>query len=204
MTSPTKYRPMTPEQFIGDAANYARIIQNNVRQSRANDFESMKYLFNGPPGLGKTALVHFLQGELGCDDFSTLKYNGTEVKLETVNDLSNKMHYAAISGDYTLFWIDEADKINPIAQVRFLTMLDDLPDGVVIACTSNCKLSEFEGRFQSRFQTYELNPPTKAEIAALLKQWPISADEIAEIAELARGNVRQALLDTRTALNAVA
>lgn len=202
MISPTKYKPMSPDEFVGETAHYARILANTVSDSRENGFESIKFLLNGPPGCGKTALVHYLQSLLGADEFDTRKFNGTEVKLETVNDMSQAMHYAAMNGDYRLFWIDEADKITPVAQVRFLTMLDDLPDGVAIACTSNCKVEEFEARFQSRFQVFELTPPSAEEIETLLARWPLPPETVRDIAKGARGNVRQALLDARTALNA--
>jgi len=203
MISPTKYTPLSPEDFVGEAADYARVIQGVVRDSRANGCEAIKILLNGPPGVGKTALVRYLASLLGCDPFSITKLNGTEVRLETVNELSRAMHYSALSGDYNLIWIDEADKVNPLAQVRFLTMLDDLPDGVAIACTSNCRVEEFEARFQSRFQVCELSSPTAAHIETLLRRWPLQPEDIASIAKGARGNVRQALLDARTALNAV-
>jgi len=38
-------------------------------------------------------------------------------------------------------------------------VLDDLPRGIVIAGTSNCKLRDFEERFQTRFQAFEIAPP---------------------------------------------
>ena len=59
-----------------------------------------------------------------------------------------------------MLWIDKANAIPPVAQVRFLTLLDDLPRGIAIACTSNCKLRDFEERFQTRFQVFEIAPPT--------------------------------------------
>ena len=202
MISPTKSTPLAPEDFVGEAADYARIIDGIVRDSRSNGCEAIKLLLNGVPGIGKSALVRYLAHRLGCDQFNITKLNGTQIRLETVEELSRSLCYAALSGDYTLLWIDEADTINRLAQVRFLTMIDDIRDGVAIACTSNCKVEEFEPRFQSRFQVCELSAPTAAHIETLLRRWPLQAEDIASIAKGARGNVRQALLDARTALNA--
>ena len=206
MISPTKYTPLSPAEFVGEAAQYAVVLQGVVRDATANGNEALKILLNGPPGVGKSSLVRYLAHLLKCDQWSITKMNGTQLKLETVDELTTSMHYCSLTGDYKLIWIDEIDAIqrNIPAQMRFLTMLDDLPDGCAIACTSNCKLSEFEPRFQSRFQTYEIGSAKPEEIATLLKRWPIPADDIAHIAKISNGNVRQALLDARTALNAVA
>ena len=59
-----------------------------------------------------------------------------------------------------MLWIDKANAIPPVAQVRFFTLLDDLPRGIAIACTGNCKLRDFEERVQTRFQAFEIAPPT--------------------------------------------
>ena len=86
-----------------------------------------------------------------------------------------------------------------MAQVRFLTLIDDLPEGVVVMCTSNCKIKDFEPRFQSRFQVFEMKPPSQEEIATLLRKWipnnEAAIKHIAHAATMAGGNVRQALLD---------
>jgi hypothetical protein len=96
-----------------------------------------------------------------------------------------------------MLWIDEADAIPPVAQVRLLTLLDDLPRGIAIACTSNCKLRDFEERFQTRFQAFEIAPPTTEEIIALLRRYLPDEPEVVNVANFADGNVRQALLDAK-------
>lgn len=81
--------------------------------------------------------------------------------------------------------------------MRFLTLLDDLPTGVAIACTSNCKLRDFEERFQTRFQAFEIAAPATEEIVSLLRRYLPDEPEIVNAAAFADGNVRQALLDTK-------
>ena len=101
-----------------------------------------------------------------------------------------------------MLWIDEADEIPRLAQVRFLTLLDDLPAGVAVACTSNCKLSDFENRFQTRFQAFEIAPPPPAEIQSLVTRLlpQLSVRDATQIATFACGNVRQALLEAQGAM----
>jgi hypothetical protein len=102
-----------------------------------------------------------------------------------------------------MIWIDEADEIPRVAQVRFLSLLDDLPNGAAVICTSNCSVRNFEERFQSRFQLFELKAPPAHEIELLLRQF-VDAATASVIAENCQGNVRQALLDAQGALQMAA
>jgi len=138
----------------------------------------------------------------GCNQWSTTKLNGTQLKIEMIEDIAGRLHYKNLFGDWRMLWIDEADEIPRVAQVRFLTLLDDLPAGVVVACTSNCALADFENRFQTRFQVFEIAPPPPQEIQNLLVRIApeISASDAAQIANFACGNVRQAMLDAQGAL----
>jgi replication-associated recombination protein RarA len=197
--NPVTYTPSIPADFIGSARKVAEYLVKALAASRSAECECLKFLFNGPPGVGKSELVKFLQKQAGIHPlWSTHKLNGTEVTMGAIDDMKRAMAYRDLYGDYKLFWIDEADKIPNTAQVRFLTLLDDLPAGVIVACTSNCKLAEFENRFQTRFTVQELEAVEDAEIAALVTRFiPNPPQHAAGIAKAAKGNVRQALLDTK-------
>ncbi len=200
MTSPTQYTPLTPTDFIGPARKAASLLAGMVRQSKDNGGEPLRVLINGKPGIGKSALAKYFTTLLGCDKWSVSKYNGTQIKIEVVEDMAASLHYSNLFGDYRLLLIEEADKIPNVAQVRFLTLLDDLPPGAAVCCTSNCKLSDFEERFQTRFQPIELTAPRDCEIAELLRQWPLNSVDVSMISVGAGGNVRAALLDAQMAL----
>lgn len=195
---PSKYNPQNPEEFIGadGAAAVAGAIRRIVTMAMANENAPIKLLLPGPPGTGKSALALYLQRLLGCNKFSTMKLNGTQVRIETVEQMASQMHYRSLFGDYRMIWIDEADEIPRVAQVRFLTLLDDLPAGVAVICTSNSSMRNFEDRFQSRFQAFDVKAPTTQEIEWLLRKW-VDGPTAAAIAQSARGNVRQALLDAQ-------
>jgi DNA polymerase III delta prime subunit len=202
--NPTQYVPKSPADFIGPAAGVATLLSKAVVHARSGGNDPLKFLFNGPPGVGKSELVRYLQCLLGCDKWSTTKFNGTQIKLEVVEEIAASLHYKSLFNDYRLVWIDEADQIPRVAQCRFLTLLDELPAGAVIACTSNCKLKEFEDRFQSRFQVFEVERPSQDDIAKLLGNFLTDAGTIQQIATFACGNVRQALLDAQSALQMAA
>ena len=189
-------------EFIGSASNehgagaraVVQQIERGVATAKAHGNQAMKILLNGSPGIGKTGIALYLSRLLGCNKWSTTKLNGTQVKMDKLDEIEAQLHYKSLFGDYRLVNVEEADTIPSTAQVRFLTLLDDLPPGVVVVCTSNCKISDFEVRFQSRFQVYDLIPPTAAEIEALLCDY-VPAKEARHIATFCCGNVRSALLD---------
>jgi replication-associated recombination protein RarA len=202
---PSLYSPNAPEDFIGPAAQVARLLQRAVKDAFEAERAPLKVLFNGDPGIGKSALAKFLIGLLGADPkWSVKKYNGTRVKVETVDDIAADLHYRDMFGNYRVIWIEEADAIPALAQVTFLTLLDDLPNGCAVVATSNCKLDEFKKRFQTRFKLYEVEPPAPHEIEVLLRKFLTNPRDINNIATFACGCVRQALLDAETSLQAAA
>ena len=76
---------------------------------------------------------------------------------------------------------------------------------MIVACTSNCALADFENRFQTRFQVFEIAPPPPQDIQKLLVRIaPEISRDAGQIANFACGNVRQALLDAQGALQQMA
>lgn len=197
--------PKSVDDFIGEqtlqsgsgARAVANLIDNTVQIAKSQNNAPVKFLLNGRPGLGKSALAFFVKHSLRCDKWSTQRFNGTQVKIELVEQLANSLAYKSLYNDYQLIQIDEADEIPRVAQVRLLTLLDDLPHGAAIICTSNCKVKDFEERFQTRFQVFDLLGPLPHEIESLLLRYTNNAAAAKQIANLACGNVRQALLDVK-------
>jgi replication-associated recombination protein RarA len=202
MRTSGKFLATSALDFVGSEADSkgsgARAIATHldriVKQAKAANNSAIKLLFNGPPGVGKTALALYLQHLLGCNRWSVNKYNGTQLKIELLEEMAAGLHFRSLYGDWRIFHIDEADVIPKVAQIRFLSLLDDLPAGVAVVCTSNCRLKDFESRFQSRFQAFDVIPPSPSEIEALLCDY-IDPANAHQIATFACGNVRQALLD---------
>lgn len=204
MISPSRYQPSSPEEFIGPAREAARIVQGAIQRARAEGDTPLRFLINGPPGVGKSELVRWAIKELGTSPWSLIKYNGTAVGIETMQQIETSVRLRDMYG-YRVVQIEEADQISPKAQVRWLTVSDDLPAGNAVFFTSNCKVTDFEVRFQRRFQVLELTGPTVSETATLLRRW-VPADMAQGIAD---GNfsplhgccVGAALNDAQTALD---
>jgi DNA polymerase III delta prime subunit len=202
MIQPSKFIPARPEDFVGTgdygAHTAAHELVGLVNQARANHNSSLAVLINGRPGIGKSALCRwFIHDLLGCGKFSIIRKNGSEVDKEFITQLAGQLGYRDLYSEYKAIWIEECDLMSLPAQGRSLTYLDDLNEstGTVFLCTSNCKLADFEPRFSSRFNVFELQPPTAEEIEPLLARWLRHPEAIRQIARLAAGNVRAALKD---------
>jgi hypothetical protein len=73
-----QFIPQSVDDFVGDnvvsrqsgdltgARLVARQIEKAVRMANANGQSPLKFQFNGKPGMGKSALVQYLQHLTGC------------------------------------------------------------------------------------------------------------------------------------------
>jgi replication-associated recombination protein RarA len=202
MTLPSLWKPKSLADFVGDTARCGAKLQKLLALARP-ERASLKFLLLGKPGIGKTELGNWFERQLGLSKWSIASFNGKQVGIEVVEDLARSLAYTNPYDDYRLIRFEEVDRISVDAQVRMLTLLDNLPPGVVVFATSNCSVKDLEERFQSRFTVFELKPPSQEEITNLLTRVAlgnISRQFIASIAMGCCGNARQALLDADHAL----
>ena len=201
--NPLKYKPQRPEEFIGPAKELAGILERIAKRA-VRSGEPIKLLIRGEPGIGKSALAESFLEELGANKWTTTKLNGTQLKVETIDDWASRLCFRELYGNYRVLWIEEVDKVSALVQTRMLTLLDDLPDHVAVVGTSNREVKEFDPRFQSRFQVFCLKAPAPDEIKWLLKKFGLRKDDINRIATFCCGNVRLALFDAQSALDELA
>lgn len=97
------------------AQSIALHLEKVVARARANGNVPIKLLFNGEPGIGKSNLVLYLQRLLGISKWSITKMNGTECKMEKIDELARSLQLRGLFDDYRMFWIDEASPISPAA-----------------------------------------------------------------------------------------
>lgn len=197
--TPSAYKPKSVTEFIGGARRRAEQIQRIVEASKPGG-DPIKILLLGNPGIGKTELANFFLTLLGCDKWHTTQVNGTQVKMELVEEIARSLQYKEMFGQYRVIRIEEVDKVPVVAQVRLLTLLDDMPPQTAMIATSNCRIEDLEERFQSRFIVMDVTPPSQDEIEALLTSLKVVPHTARQIATFACGNVRQALLDATSAM----
>ena len=194
---PSQHEPKAPEDFIGQAQQRAFQIRDDLRKCVAAK-APVKMLIHGLPGVGKTSLGAFVAAELGISEWSRHHYNGTQVRVEQLDELQKLIPTTSLYDDRRFIQIDEADSIPTVAQTRFLSVLDLInkyPRNVLV-CTSNNDLGDLQARFQTRFYPYSVANVNTEELAAWLTvRWGIPAVVARQIAFGSGGNVRAALLD---------
>jgi replication-associated recombination protein RarA len=217
MITPVEFKPKTIDDFCGPARKVAELLQKMIGQ-RAPQGIPMRVLLKGEAGTGKSSLAQWFVNQIAPDPFAVKFFNGTEVTMERVSELIADLSYRPMGGGYRCVWIDEADGIPTTAHKRFLSYMDRLKNTKysAIVITSNESLEQFEERFQTRFQPFEVEGPTFEELKAFLQRFTSDAGKIDQVArcacgvsggavktvqfKTARANVRQALDDLDTAL----
>jgi len=199
---PSQYRCVRPSDFIGPARLAAQRVEATISLAKQHGSAPIALLILGPPGIGKSQLADYFVRCVGVNPWCQHKFNGTSFRIEDVEELSRTVHFTNLFGDYRVLRLEEVDKVPTVAQVRMLTLLDDLPPGNAVVATSNCRLDQLEERFQRRFELLQLSPPCPDEVRALLlAHWPQLGEATAnQIAVLTGGNVGAALKDATTQL----
>jgi DNA polymerase III delta prime subunit len=197
---PTKFNsaespPTCAADFIGDARDSARKLERIVQSSIENGCAPIKLFYSGVSGIGKTSLAYYARRLLGANKWIIREFNGTDVTIDAVREISDALFltHNEMFGPYRIIEIHEADKMTEAAQVKLLTVLDNLPPHTAVICTTNKPLKFFEVRFQRRFKFTELRSPKADEIKSLLMRWPIPEPVAKMIADAAGGNVGLAL-----------
>ena len=193
---PTCYLPTRPADFIGQAAVAAEKLLTKAGRLKTQPAQPLKLLVSGAPGIGKTSLVNLVASMLADHPACIEDYNGREVGLDTVRQWIRAQPYGTLFGSWSIKVVNELDRCSKDAQDLLLTYLDRLRPGQAFLGTTNLDLSNLTERFQTRFLSVRLQPPSSEVLAQFLAtQWdaPISITRM--IAAGSAGNVRAALAD---------
>lgn len=197
MMLPTEYAPTTPAEFVGPARDAAEKLDKIIASAQAHDFAPIKVFYGGPSGTGKTALVNYGIRRLGVTKWAVQEYNGTDITIDRIREIEGGLHLTVneMFGDYRVIAIHEADRVTDAAQVKMLTLLDNLPRRTAVFCTTNKALKAMEERFQRRFKYTQVTGAPAAEIEALLSRFDLPPAVAKSIAMGACGNVAVALIE---------
>src|SRR5437870_160147 len=133
--SPDNYRPETPADLIGQARKIGEAMLKQIR--RVNGAApTLKLMFHGQPGAGKTSLAKMIAREIVADQIDIETINGRNIDSETVREWHRNVAYGSLFGGWKVKLINEADLIPAAAQDLMLTYLDDLPPQNAVVATS--------------------------------------------------------------------
>lgn len=199
MIQPSQFHPSTSQGFIGPAHRLARLLEGKAGNLAG---APAKLLLYGPPGTGKTQLANMFGGLLAGHKTQIESVNGRRVTPELVRRWMDSAPYLPLFGSYTVKIVNELDTCSAAVQDLLLSYLDDLPGHNAFIGTSNMTLSALAERFQTRLQQFRVEGPNTAELTALVVSFGIDAQRSAQIAVGSGGNVRAALLDAQSVIDA--
>ncbi len=195
--------------FIGKTGLIQKVLIHKLTRLRADilahkpvSVMERRFLFTGPPGVGKTELGNELALFAAGDPLAVEKLNGTNVNVDKVRDWTAHACYKPLFGEISVKFVDEVDGIKNDALNDIRTYLDELaPHRIFIACT-NKKVEDLQEQLQTRFQVWRFDPVSREEITAhLVAKFQLPTDVAADIALQVKGNVRAAELDALSHLD---
>ncbi len=199
---PEQFVPLSPDDFIGPAHDVAKILKGKATRLAASHTGTVKVLLYGPPGTGKTRLAEFFAGQLTDHAIQIEKTNGRNVNVELIRQWQEAGRYLTLMGKWSVKIIDELDTCPPAAQDLLLSYLDNMPNCTAFIGTSNLDLRLLVERFQTRLQQFKVTAPETEDINRLLSRWKLGKQFADQIAVGCGGNVRAALLDAQSILDA--
>lgn len=155
-----RYKPQQLNEFIG-LDDPKRIMCKWL----ASPYP-IAFLYVGESGTGKTTMAQAVSRAVGADPagpnalYSYIAIPSQKCNVEAVARIQERILYTPWA-DFWVIQVDEADQMSSAAQLAFLSLLDNIPERVVIIFTCN-DTSRFEDRFLSRcmivkFSNYGLN-----------------------------------------------
>lgn len=184
--------------LIGPAGKLADLFARTLEEEH-----SVKLLFSGAPGIGKTELARQIAMALCGDQYGIEQVNGRSVSIHVVREWARDVRSSCMFGTgWKVKIVDEVDTMPRDAQDELLTFLDKLPDCCGFIATSNLDLDALTPRLITRMKRHEITGPEPEEITRfLVESHQIPALVAQQIAFLCGGCVRAALLDADAYLN---
>jgi replication-associated recombination protein RarA len=167
MLLPSKFIPTSVTDFVGPASAVATRMMRFIHHSKQTG-DSLAFLLTGQPGIGKTSLGRFAGMQLGITGCFLDPLNGTQLTVERVDEIANRLHYRSMFSDWHFIFVDEFDYVPATAKVRLLTILNELPKWCAFVATCNRGTDELAQRNHSRFNAFELTSPNADELREFL------------------------------------
>jgi DNA polymerase III delta prime subunit len=191
---------MKPSEFIGKTGLIGQVLQAKIpliKRGEITDPLERRWVFTGPPGVGKTELGKMLALQIAGHPMNVDFRMGTQVGVEVVRDWLRSAPYRPLFGDMTVRFVDELDTVPTLAVTELREYLDALPRSVMFIATTNKAVKELVEPLQTRFAVWKFDGVQTSVVADFLAQrFPeIPPATLADIARKTNGNVRAALID---------
>jgi DNA polymerase III delta prime subunit len=197
---------VNPPTYIGKTQRIAEMLWRQIpKLQTVADPRERRYLFTGPPGLGKTDLAEHLASALTGENFdhvhlgmaiNTELVTGGACNVELARRWATQGHYRPMFGSCRVYIVDEIDGITKDAMVEIRPFLDRLPLATVFLATTNKPVSELQDQLQSRFKVQYFDPVPDAEMLAwLVAEYKLPPSYAAKVVAGANGNARAASTD---------
>jgi DNA polymerase III delta prime subunit len=193
--------------LIGPAGDLAAVLAAKATRAKRAASAPVKLLLYGVPGVGKSHLAAALARDLSGHHLAVEHVNGKDVTIELVREWCQELAYSgSLFADWTVKLVDELDQCSRDAQTLLLTYLDRLPACRAFIATSNLQLDLLQERFHTRLQQFRVEPPSTDDLAAHLRALHPRLPQgiAAQLAVGSGGNVRAAMLDAESYLDAQA
>lgn len=159
-----RLRPRTWEEFVGQEH---LVGPNGPIRKAAQARKPFSMILWGPPGTGKTTLVHLFAQETGCIlvAFSAVLSGIKEVKQL----LEEAKRVKALRGVGTILFVDELHRFNKAQQDAFLPHVER-GDIIFVGATTENPSFEVNSALLSRCRVFVLRQLTEEEILAVLSR----------------------------------
>ena len=199
-----KYRPNTLEEVRGQDS----IISTLKKKIEKGELPHA-IMLSGASGIGKTTIARILARELGCfidprtKELSTLTFkeiNCADARgIETIRQISETIKFKPISGECSVWLLDEFHQVTTTGQDALLKTLEEPPShAYIFLCTTDP--GKVKPTIKTRCLPIALQPLKQKTMEELLRsiikkeKRNISEEVIMQITDISEGSARKGLV----------